>query len=190
MKQIRDPARQCRMIYKGCDLPYDHIMKMVSSGQVLIENDNEGPTTKKPAPAHPSQVHDDEAEQAFRDKMAPKKSSKPIQQFMAQQASLGGKKKIAGPGGLPIFGKNKKPIYDGSAEFSPAFQRPKPKKTVASLPLLPMRYHWGNPTYTQNGRPTHTNGPPDFSGGIMDPNAYKTPAQAPAVRFALLFINF
>lgn len=161
------------MIYPGCDLPYDHIMKMVSSGKVLIENDNEDPTTKKPATTvHPTVVHDDEAEQAIKDKM-PIKKSKPIPQMLAQ-AHLGGKKKVGGPGGLPIFGKNKRPIYDGSEEdYSNTFL-PKPKKKVASLPLLPMRYMWGKPTYTVHGKPFYSNGPGEFSGGIMDPATYKT----------------
>lgn len=164
VKQIRDPARQCRMIYKGCDLPYEHIMKMVSAGQVLIENDNvddDAPVTKKPVPANPTSVQDDEAEQALRDRVI-HKTAKPIPQLLAQ-AHLGGKKKVV------AFGKNKKPVYQESEEVgsTEAFQGPKPKK-VASLPILPMRYHWGKPSYTVHGKPSYSEGPAAFSGGVLD----------------------
>lgn len=171
MKQIRDPARQCRMIFKGCDLPYDHIMKMVSRGQVLIENDPDTATTRKPAVTNPLFNYDDEAEQAIKDKMGPKKSLKPIPELLAQ-ASLGGKKKT---NTLPIFGKNKKKpsVFDGSSEESVEAYRPKEKKAVASLPLMPMKYHWGKPTW--NGKPTK-GADADFSGGIIDRDAFTTPA--------------
>ncbi|ODM93966.1 hypothetical protein Ocin01_12711 [Orchesella cincta] len=174
VKQIRDPERQCRMIFQGCDLPYEHIMKMVSSGQVLIENDQKPPTTTR----KPALTHDDEYEQAMKDRMAQKKSPKPIPQLLAQ-ASLGGKKKVKGPDGLPIFGKIKKrPASFESIEDFGGYDM-KPKKSVASLPLRPMRYQWGKPTYTVNGKPTHSIGAPDFSGGIFDPNAFKKPVVQP-----------
>ncbi|CAL8089190.1 unnamed protein product [Orchesella dallaii] len=175
LKQIRDPARQCRMIFKGCDLPYEHIMKMVSSGQVLIENDQTPQTTTRKPVHDPATSQDDEYEQAMKDRMASKKSPKPIPQLLAQ-ASLGGKKKVKGPIGLPIFGKNKKrPASFESDEVFGGYDF-KPKKSVASLPLRPMKYQWGKPTYTVNGEPTYSSGAPDYSGGIFDPNAFK-PAQ-------------
>jgi hypothetical protein len=144
---------QCRILYHGCDLKYDEIMQIASDGQVLIEAEDK-PLRKpsaKPTPYTPPE--DDEVDQAQKD--APVKYQKPIK----QKPGLGFNK-IKYPMGPKITGNPNSP-YNKHIKMKPRPYRPAEDEVdghpVASLPVLPMKFHFGKPMLPSRPLPPRPN---------------------------------
>jgi len=135
---------QCRILYNGCDLKYDEIMRIASAGQVLIEKDD--PVIPKPAsqvqqtPVVTSPPEDDEIEQAQREASLKSKNKK--------KPGFGGNK-IKYPAGPPKHPGHPNSPYNKHIKMKPKPFYPAEDEVdglpIASLPVLPMKFHFGKP---------------------------------------------